>query len=172
MNKKTVIHTTKAPSSTGPYAQAVAYNGLMFLSGQTAVDPETNMLISGGIEDQTRRVMENLQAILEAGGLDFSHVIRTTVYLKNMSDYHVVNEIYGEYFDDYPPARSVMEVSRLAQDAIIEIDAIAAVPEAALAPAAQADDYDESSNDAGGDHDAPDDRAKEEKKEQPDGSSF
>lgn len=128
MHKKTIIQTSKAPANIGPYSQAVGYAGLFFLSGQIAIDPDTNTMIMGGIEVQTRRVMENIQALLEAAGLDYSHVLKATIFLKNMSDYHVVNEIYGEYFDAHPPARSAVEVSRLPKDALIEIEILAAAP--------------------------------------------
>lgn len=128
MHKKTIIQTSKAPANIGPYSQAVGYAGLFFLSGQIAIDPATNTMIMGGIEVQTRRVMENIQALLEAAGLDYSHVLKATIFLKNMSDYHIVNEIYGEYFDAHPPARSAVEVSRLPKDALIEIEILAAAP--------------------------------------------
>jgi 2-iminobutanoate/2-iminopropanoate deaminase len=133
MTSKVIVDTDKAPKAIGPYSQAVGYNGLLFCSGQIPLDPETNELVEGGIEAQTARVMANLSAVLDARGLDFSHVIRTTIYLKNMTDYSKVNEMYGRFFDRNPPARAAVEVSRLPKDVLVEIDMIAAVPEAATA---------------------------------------
>jgi 2-iminobutanoate/2-iminopropanoate deaminase len=127
--KKVIVETDKAPGAIGPYSQAVGYNGLLFLSGQIAIDPETGEVIDGGVEAQTARVMANLSAVLDARGLDFSHVIRTTIYLKNMTDFNKVNDIYGRFFDQNPPARACVEVSRLPKDVVVEIDMIAAVPE-------------------------------------------
>ena len=129
MTTKVIVQTDKAPQAIGPYSQAVGYNGLLFLSGQIAIDPETGDIVDGGVEAQTARVMANLSAVLDARGLDFSHVIRTTIYLKNMSDFDKVNDIYGRFFDQNPPARATVEVSRLPKDVLVEIDMIAAVPE-------------------------------------------
>lgn len=136
MHKKTIIQTSKAPANIGPYSQAVGYAGLFFLSGQIAIDPETNTMIMGGVEVQTRRVMENIQALLDASGLDFSHVLKATIFLKNMSDYHTINEIYSEYFESHAPARSAIEVSRLPKDALVEIEIIAAAPPSLHSPPA------------------------------------
>lgn len=136
MHKKTIIQTSKAPANIGPYSQAVGYAGLFFLSGQIAIDPETNTMIMGGIEVQTRRVMENIHALLDASGLDFSHVLKATIFLKNMSDYHTINEIYSEYFESHAPARSAVEVSRLPKDALVEIEIIAAAPPSLHTPPA------------------------------------
>ncbi len=135
MTTKVIVETDKAPQAIGPYSQAVGYNGLLFLSGQIALDPETGEVIDGGVEAQTARVMANLSAVLDARGLDFSHVIRTTIYLKNMTDFEKVNDIYGRFFDQNPPARATVEVSRLPKDVLVEIDMIAAVPEPKAAPA-------------------------------------
>lgn len=129
MTTKVIVQTDKAPKAIGPYSQAVGYNGLLFCSGQIAIDPETDKIVDGGVEAQTARVMANLSAVLDARGLDFSHVIRTTIYLKNMSDFDKVNDIYGRFFDANPPARATVEVSRLPKDVLVEIDMIAAVPE-------------------------------------------
>lgn len=128
MNKKTIIQTSSAPSAIGPFSQAVGFNGLYFLSGQLPIDPHTEDVVYGGIEEQTRQVMFNLRAVLLAAGLDFSHVLKTTVYLENMRDYEVFNVVYGEHFDDNPPARVTVEVSRLPKDVLVEVDAIAAAP--------------------------------------------
>ncbi|MFW5966817.1 MAG: RidA family protein [Persicimonas sp.] len=129
MNTKVIVETEKAPAAIGPYSQAVGYNGLLFLSGQIPIDPESGELVEGGVEAQTARVMANLSAVLDARGVDFSHVIRTTIYLADMDDYETVNDIYGRFFDQNPPARATVEVSRLPKDVAVEIDMIAAVPE-------------------------------------------
>lgn len=133
MNKKTIIHTSQAPAAIGPYVQAVGYQGLLFLSGQVALDSHTGALLQGGVEEQTRLVMQNIQGIMGAAGLDMTHILRVTIYLKNMSDTHTVNDIYGEYFDEHPPARTTVEVSRLPHDALIQIEVMAAAP-AQVAP--------------------------------------
>ncbi len=128
MNKKFIIDTNNAPRAIGPYSQAVGYNGLLFVSGQIPVDPATGDVNKGGIEAQTRQAMNNLQAVLMAAGLDFSHVLKVTLYLRNMNDYDLVNDVYSLFFDHSPPARVCVEVSRLPQDVLVEIDCIAAAP--------------------------------------------
>lgn len=144
MTTKVIVETDKAPKAIGPYSQAVGYNGLLFCSGQIAIDPETSEIVEGGVEAQCARVMANLSAVLDARGLDFSHVIRTTIYLKNMTDFDKVNDIYGRFFDSNPPARATVEVSRLPKDVLVEIDMIAAVPEPNQAKQAeQGDDTEE-----------------------------
>ncbi len=130
MPEKTIVRTDNAPQAIGPYSQGVGFGGLFFFSGQISIDPATGELIDGGVELQTRQVMANMEAVLEAAGLDFSHVLRTTIFLKNMSDFSKVNDIYGGFFDDNPPARACVEVSRLPKDVLIEIDMIAAHPDA------------------------------------------
>lgn len=120
-----LIQTDRAPKAIGPYSQAVRYENLLFISGQIAIDPTTNQFIGGDIRQQTVRVLENIKAIVEEAGLNLNHVIKTTIYLKNMGDFPVVNEIYGQYFKDHKPARATVEVSRLPKDALIEIEAIA-----------------------------------------------
>ncbi|HVC90031.1 MAG TPA: RidA family protein [Acidobacteriaceae bacterium] len=125
---KTAIETAEAPAAIGPYSQAIRIGDLVFTSGQIALDPMTGQLVGGGIEAQTRRVLENLEAVLAAAGLDFSSVVKTTVFLKDMNHFPAMNAIYGEYFQAKgiaPPARSTVEVSRLPKDALVEIDAIA-----------------------------------------------
>ncbi|MGM0557788.1 MAG: RidA family protein [Myxococcota bacterium] len=129
MSTKVIVETDKAPKAIGPYSQAVGYNGLLFLSGQIAIDPESGELVDGKVEAQTARVMANLSAVLGASGLDFSHVIRTTIYLADMDHFEKVNAIYGRFFDENPPARATVEVSRLPKDVLVEIDMIAAAPE-------------------------------------------
>lgn len=129
MITKTIVETDNAPKAIGPYSQAVGYNGLFFLSGQIPVVPETGEVIEGGIQAQTRQVIENLRAVLLAAGLDLTHVLKTTIYLKNMTDFTIVNGIYAAFFPENPPARATVEVSRLPKDVLVEIDLIAAAPE-------------------------------------------
>lgn len=120
-----IIQTEKAPQAIGPYSQAIKYENLVFISGQIAIDPATNQFIGGDIKEQTVRVLENIKAILEEAGLNLNHVIKTTIYLKNLEDFQTVNQIYGEYFKEHKPARATVEVSRLPKDALIEIEVIA-----------------------------------------------
>ncbi len=120
------ITTNRAPAAIGPYSQAIKCNGLLFTSGQIPLNAE-GKLVEGGIEEQTHQVFRNLQAVLEAGGASFKDVIKATVFLKNMDDFAVVNEIYASYFGDHRPARSAVEVSRLPKDVLIEIEMIAKV---------------------------------------------
>ena len=119
------IYTDKAPKPIGAYSQAIKYAGLVFVSGQIAIDPKTNEFVNGTIEEQTKIVMENIKAILEEAGLDLSCVIKTTIYLKNINDFPKVNKIYGEYFKGHKPARATVEVSNLPKNALIEIEVIA-----------------------------------------------
>ncbi|THB75125.1 MAG: RidA family protein [Desulfobulbaceae bacterium] len=121
---KSAISTTKAPAAIGPYAQAIVAANLVFVSGQIAIDPATGSLIEGSISDQTHRIMKNLSAIAEAADLSLEAVVKTTIYLKNMSDFKAVNEVYGSYFSAPPPARATIEVSALPLDAAVEIEAI------------------------------------------------
>ncbi|TXD39191.1 RidA family protein [Lujinxingia vulgaris] len=130
MTEKIIVRTENAPQAIGPYSQAVGYNGLYFVSGQIALDPATGELVEGGVEIQTRQVMANLEAVLAAAGLNFTHVLRSTIFLKNMQDFQKVNAIYGAFFDENPPARACVEVSRLPKDVLVEIDVIAASPTA------------------------------------------
>ncbi len=122
---KQTIATERAPKAIGPYSQAVAHNGLVFLSGQIPLDPATNQLVEGDIAAQTERVLQNLAAVLEAAGSSLKKVLKTTVYLKNMADFPKMNEVYARYFDENPPARSTVEAARLPRDVQVEIDAIA-----------------------------------------------
>ncbi len=123
---KRIITTEKAPQAIGPYSQAVVYNGLAYLSGQIALDPATGQLIDGGIAEQTARVFENMKAVLEACGSSLGEVLKTTVFLKDMSEFPKMNEIYAGYFGANPPARSTVEAARLPRDVRVEIEAIAA----------------------------------------------
>ena len=120
-----VIATKDAPQAIGPYSQAIRANGFVFVSGQVAIDPANQQVISGDVVVQTERVLRNLSAILNAAGSGLEKVVRSTVFLKNMADFTAMNEVYGRYFKLAPPARSTMEVSRLPKDVLVEIDVIA-----------------------------------------------
>jgi 2-iminobutanoate/2-iminopropanoate deaminase len=119
------ISTAAAPKAIGPYSQAIRAGSLLFVSGQVAIDPASGMLIDGNISAQTHRVLQNLQAILQAAGRSFDDVVRTTVYLADLNDFVAMNEVYGTYFSVPPPARSTVQAARLPRDARIEIDLIA-----------------------------------------------
>ena len=119
--------TDHAPKAIGPYSQAIVHNGIAYLSGQIPLDPATNQLVEGDIAVQTTRVLENIKAVLEASGASLGSVLKTTVFLKDMGDFPKMNEIYGKYFSDRPPARSTVQVARLPRDVSVEIDAIAAI---------------------------------------------
>ena len=120
-----VIATKDAPQAIGPYSQAIRANGFVFVSGQVAIDPSTQQVISGDVGAQTERVLKNLSAILKAAGSGLEKVVRCGVFLKNMSDFAAMNEIYGRHFGAAPPARSTVEVARLPKDVLVEIDVIA-----------------------------------------------
>jgi 2-iminobutanoate/2-iminopropanoate deaminase len=120
-----VIATDGAPKAIGPYSQAIRAGGLLFTSGQVAIDPATQQVIAGDIAAQTDRVMKNLAAILETAGSSLEKVVRCTVFLKNMNDFGAMNEVYARYFKQAPPARSTVEVARLPKDVQVEIDVIA-----------------------------------------------
>lgn len=124
---KKIIHTSKAPEAIGPYSQAVVHNGLVYCSGQVGFDPETMEFAGVNVESQARQVMENLQAVLEEAGTDFSKVIKCTIFLDEMNDFGKVNEIYGEYFPEDPPARETVAVDTLPKNAKVEISCIAIV---------------------------------------------
>ena len=120
-----VISTDQAPAAVGPYSQAIRTEHSLFISGQLPIDPATNELVEGSIQDQTRQVLQNILEILRAAGLDRSNLVKTTVYLRNMDDFAAVNDVYAAVFAKNPPTRACVEVSRLPKDALIEIDAIA-----------------------------------------------
>ena len=120
-----VIATNDGPKAIGPYSQAIKANGLVFLSGQIPLDPATQQLISGDVAAQTERVLQNLAGILKAAGSSLQQVVKTTVFLKNMSDFAAMNDVYGRHFTGAPPARSTVEVARLPKDVLVEIDVIA-----------------------------------------------
>jgi 2-iminobutanoate/2-iminopropanoate deaminase len=122
---KQAVASPDAPKAIGPYSQAVRAGQLLFLSGQVPLDPATGQIVTGDIAAQTRRVFDNLSAVLNAGGRSFSDVVRTTVYLADMNDFAAVNEVYGTYFTEPYPARATVQVARLPKDARVEIDMIA-----------------------------------------------
>jgi 2-iminobutanoate/2-iminopropanoate deaminase len=121
---KEVISTEKGPKAIGPYSQAIKANGFIHTAGQVPFDPATGQLIEGDIAQQTARVLENLKAIVEAAGSSLEKAVKATVYLKDMNDFTAMNEVYGTYFFQRPPARSTVEVSRLPRDARVEIDLV------------------------------------------------
>jgi 2-iminobutanoate/2-iminopropanoate deaminase len=122
---KIVVYSGSAPEPIGPYSQAVQAGNLLFLSGQIALQKETGNLLAGNITDETNQVMKNLEEILKAAGLGFSHVVKCTIFLKDMATFPLVNEAYGRHFPVQPPARETVEVSRLPKDANVEISCIA-----------------------------------------------
>lgn len=121
------VKTPKAPAAIGPYSQGVSAGGLVFVSGQIPLDPETGVLVEGSIGLQTDRVIANIAAILEAAGASLSSVVKTTVYLADLGDFAAMNEAYARHFDHTPPARATVQTARLPRDARLEIDAIALV---------------------------------------------
>jgi len=125
MSERKTVSTERAPRAIGPYSQAIAGGGLLFLSGQIPLDPATGDLVKGGITEQVTRVLDNLQAVLEAAGSGFDRVLRTTVYLIDLSDFTTMNEVYGRYFGPARPARSTVQVAGLPRGARVEIDVIA-----------------------------------------------
>jgi 2-iminobutanoate/2-iminopropanoate deaminase len=126
---KKIISTSDAPAAVGPYSQAVRSGAMVFCAGQIPLDPKTGQIVPGDINEQTKRVLENLSAILRAENLNFSHVVKTTIFLTSMGDFQSVNEIYGTYFRENPPARATVEVSALPKGAKVEIEAIAMASE-------------------------------------------
>ena len=122
---KTVINTNGAPQAIGPYSQAIKANGFLFVSGQIPLDPVTGQIVYGGVEAQTYQVLNNLKAILAHEGLTCDHVVKTTVFLKDMEDFVAVNKIYAEYFTKEAPARACVQVAKLPRDVSVEIEAIA-----------------------------------------------
>ncbi|MDR1991168.1 MAG: RidA family protein [Mycoplasmataceae bacterium] len=119
-----IVNTEKAPKALGPYSQGVIANDLLFISGQIPFDPITMQKVNENIKDQTRQCLENIKAIVENAGATIKDVIRCGVFLKNMDDFASMNEVYAEYFSDWKPARSAVEVARLPKDVLVEIDAI------------------------------------------------
>lgn len=122
---KTIHRTDKAPAPVGPYSQAVEAGGFLFCSGQIAIDPVSNDVRLGPVTEQAKLCMENIRAVLENAGLGFPNVVKTTIFLTNMADFAAVNEVYGQYFTDQPPARSTIQVSGLPKGVHVEIEVIA-----------------------------------------------
>ncbi len=121
---KKTVSTKNAPQAIGPYSQAVEYNNLIFCSGQIALDPESGEMVDGGIENETKRVMENLKAVATAAGSGMDKVLKTTIYLTDLSNFQIVNKIYGSYFTENPPARATIEVKSLPKGAQVEIEMV------------------------------------------------
>lgn len=119
------VATDRGPKAIGPYAQAIKANGFVFLSGQIALDPQTQQIVEGDITRQTERVLENLKGIVEAAGSSIQRVVKTTVFLADLNDFAAMNEVYARFFTTHRPARSTVEVARLPRDARVEIDLIA-----------------------------------------------
>lgn len=136
--EKTVIVAPKAPKALGPYSAAIKVGDFIYCSGQTGLDPATNELAEGGLEGQSHQVLRNLKNVLEAAGTDLSHVVKTTVFLKDMADFQKMNAIYGEYFTESFPARSTIQVAGLPKNGLVEIELVAVLP-------ANDDDSDEES---------------------------
>jgi len=128
MNGRRPVRTDRAPAAIGPYSQGIVCDGLLFTSGQIALDPATGALVPGDVAAQTERVLLNLQAVLEKGGSSLGSVLRTTVYLGDMADFAAMNAVYARFFPGVPPARSTVAVAGLPKDARVEIDALARVP--------------------------------------------
>lgn len=122
---KEIVATERAPRAIGPYSQAVRSGNFLFASGQIPIDPATGEFVAGGITEQTEQVMRNVSAILEAAGADLQQVVKTTVFLADMDDFTAMNEVYGRFFGENPPARATVQAARLPRDARVEIEAIA-----------------------------------------------
>lgn len=122
---KEVVYSANAPEPIGPYSQAIKAGNMLFLSGQVAIQRASGQVITTNIQDETQQVMKNLEEVLKAAGYDFSHVVKTTIFLKDMNNFPKVNEVYGSYFTSQPPARETVEVSRLPKDVNVEISCIA-----------------------------------------------
>ena len=123
--KKEIISTDQAPGAIGPYSQAVKIGEMVFVSGQIPIDPLSGNLIEGDIKTQTRQVLKNVTAVLSAAGTSLDRVVKTTVFITNMNDFSLMNEVYAEFFTSMPPARACVEVSRLPKDVLVEVEAIA-----------------------------------------------
>ena len=124
---KKVITTDQAPKAIGPYSAGIQINGFVYTSGQLGMDPESGALVEGGVEAETKRALENLRAVLEAGGSDLDHVIKTTVFLRDMNDFAKMNGVYETFFGNQPPARSAVQVAALPKGGAVEIEAVAVV---------------------------------------------
>ena len=122
-----IIKTKSAPAAIGPYSQAIRAGGFVFASGQIPIDPQTGVFVEGGIAEQTEQVIRNLSAVLEAAGTSLDGVVKTTVFLADMNDFAAMNEVYGRYFSEDPPARATVQAARLPRDARVEIEVIALI---------------------------------------------
>ena len=122
---KKIIQTKHAPAAVGPYSQAVESRGVLFVSGQLGIDPATGSMVSGGIREQTGRLLQNLKAVLNSAGYNLSDVVKCTVYLKDINDFQAMNEVYATFFETDPPARAAFQVAALPLDALVEIEAVA-----------------------------------------------
>ncbi|MGI9087871.1 MAG: RidA family protein [Chthoniobacterales bacterium] len=127
---KKIVSTTEAPAAVGPYSQAVRVGPLLFTAGQIPLDPKSGQIVSQDVAEQTKRVLENLTAVLKAEGMDFSNIVKTTVFMTNLGDFATMNETYASYFQDAPPARSTVQVSALPKGAQVEIEVVAAASKA------------------------------------------
>lgn len=125
---KVIVSTKKAPAAIGPYSQAVRLGNLVFTSGQIPADPASGEIVPGGIEAQARQVLKNLGEVLSASGASLDNVLKTSLFIKNMDDFALINKIYAEFFNNEPPARSCVEVARLPKDVLIEMEAVAYIP--------------------------------------------
>lgn len=128
MTSRKLVATPNAPAAIGPYSQAVMHGGLVYCSGQIALDPKTGQLAKGDVKAQTKRVLENLKAVLEAAGSGCQHALKCTIYLSDMGDFAAVNEVYATFFPQDPPARATVGVASLPKGALVEIDCVAIVP--------------------------------------------
>ncbi len=124
---KKIINTIKAPKAIGPYSQAVEVNGMLFISGQVPIDPETGKIVDGGITEQTEQVMKNIKAILLEAGYSFSNVVKSTCLLSDMANFAAMNEVYSKYYPDNPPARAAFAVKELPLGVLVEIETIAVI---------------------------------------------
>lgn len=129
MTERRIVKTEEAPGAIGPYSQAVVAGGFVYASGQIPTDPATGQFVEGGVREQTAQVLRNLSKVLEAAGSSLARVVKTTVFLADMNDFAAMNEVYGEFFSEEPPARSTVQAARLPRDARVEIDVIALVGE-------------------------------------------
>ncbi|MCC7298954.1 MAG: RidA family protein [Bacteroidia bacterium] len=128
MNQE-IIYTKNAPEPIGPYSQAVKAGNLIFFSGQIAINPASNQMLEGGVVEQSKQVMKNIEALLTAANCNFSNIVKTSIFLKDMNDFPKVNEVYGSYFKSNFPARETVEVSRLPKDALVEISVTVLLPD-------------------------------------------
>ncbi len=125
---KSIVRSDSAPQPIGPYSQATRLGDLVFTAGAGGLDPATGKPVEGGVREQTRRTMENLQAVLQAAGTSLHHVLKTTCYLKDLSDFAAFNEVYGAYFQQNPPARTTIQAAKLPLDLLVEVELIAYIP--------------------------------------------